>query len=240
MRHSSINGIVLKSINFKDADKIYSVLTRELGKISVMGRGVRKISSKRAGNLDTLNLISAKIYDNGKGLYQVDEVKTVNSFINIKKSYELSKNAYYLVEIVHKTLEEGADSEEVLNLLGYCLKKLSTDPERTSEIISFFQLRFMKVIGYDLNTDFCIRCGNNIPEELSRYNLDLDRGGFYCGNCNGRGNPVDQEIFNWIKRAKRLDFSKIEKISNVELLKKITSGFTHSKLESKFKSLELI
>jgi DNA repair protein RecO (recombination protein O) len=149
VRSYNINGIVLKGINFKDSDKIFSILTREMGRISVLARGVRKISSRRAGNLDTLNLICAKITEGSKGFKQIEEVRTVNSFRDIKKSYDLSRLAFFMAELVYRNLEEGENSEQILSKFVSCLKSFSNPNLRPVLIVNYFELELLKELGYE-------------------------------------------------------------------------------------------
>jgi DNA repair protein RecO (recombination protein O) len=153
MRNYNIKGIVLKSTNYKDADKIYSVLTRELGKISVLGKGVRKISSRRGGNMDTINLISAKLSENRKGFKRLEEVKTIDSFKEIKESYELSCAAYYMAELIYRSLEEEEESEKIFNLLVKCLKVLTNPTIRPGLITNHFELGLLGALGYEYQAD---------------------------------------------------------------------------------------
>lgn len=239
MRNYNINAVVLKAVNIKDSDKIYIFLSRELGKISVLGKGVRKISSRRGGNLDTLNLISAKITENSAGYKQVNEVKTLNSFRELKKSLELSQLAYYMAEMVYRNVEEGVDSEDLFVLLAYCLNKLSEQKRDPKEVISFFELRFMKALGYDLGTDFCVKCGSQIEDSLSKYTFVADRGGFYCKNCSGFGREIPGEVFKWLKEAKSLDLMKVQVVADLKMANVVLKEFIGRHLDSKMKSLEL-
>jgi DNA repair protein RecO len=152
VRNYNINGIVLKSINYKDSDKIYSILTREMGKMSVSARGVRKISSKRAGNLDTLNLVSVRIAEDSKGYKHLEEVKTLNSFKDLKKSYELSCLAYYMAELISRNIEEGENSEQVVNLFINCLKVLTDSRADSALVVNHFELGLLKELGYEFQT----------------------------------------------------------------------------------------
>ena len=47
-------GIVLKSTEFKEADKIVTIYTKNYGKISAIAKGVRKIKSKFESSLEIL------------------------------------------------------------------------------------------------------------------------------------------------------------------------------------------
>lgn len=240
MKNYNTHAIVLKAINIKDSDKIYFLLSRELGKISVLGKGVRKISSRRGGNLDTLNLVEAKITENNAGYKQVNEVKTINSFREVKKSLDLSKLAYYMAEMIYRNVEEGMDLEDLFILFVYCLTKLAEGKRDASEVVSFFEIRFMKILGYELGTDFCVKCGSKIEEGMSKYVFVSDRGGFYCKNCSGFGREVTGSVFKWLKEAKTKDLMKIEKTDRSEQVNIFLKDFLGRHLETKLKSLELI
>ena len=46
-----ITGFVLKHSDYREADVILSVLTKEYGKLSFVAQGVRKMTSKNAGSI---------------------------------------------------------------------------------------------------------------------------------------------------------------------------------------------
>jgi len=109
MKKINTVAVVLKSINYKDSDKIYTLLTKDLGKISAIARGVRKISSRRAGNLDKLNLVKVALSEGLGGMRQIDEVSGLNSFRGLKNNYGLSTKCSYVIELLHKTTEAGGN-----------------------------------------------------------------------------------------------------------------------------------
>jgi len=142
------NAVVLKSINYKDKDKIYTLLTEKHGKISAVARGVRKISSRRGGNLDSLNYISIKITEGDKGFKNIDEVVLLDSFKNIKADYDLGLSAYYLAEMVNKNIEEGVEDPVVFKLLKKSLEILDKRSLDVDTLILFFEVQFLKELGY--------------------------------------------------------------------------------------------
>ncbi len=148
MNKYNTTGIVLKSLNYKDADKMYTILTLEHGKITAMARGVRKISSRRAGNLDSFNLVRLKISENDKGYKNIDEVSTTNSFRYLKDSQEKSVKAYYIGELVYRTIEEGMEMEQTFKLLKKILELLDKSSLSPKVLVAFFEVVFLKQLGY--------------------------------------------------------------------------------------------
>ena len=55
-------GLIIKRKDFGEADRILTVLTDRFGKISVVAKGVRRITSRRAGNIELLNLVKLHLF----------------------------------------------------------------------------------------------------------------------------------------------------------------------------------
>jgi DNA repair protein RecO (recombination protein O) len=232
-------AIVLKSTRFKDADKIFTLYTKDEGKVSAIARGVRKISSRRAGNLDTLNVIKVKIHESKNGFKNIEEVKTLQSFKDLKKDLETSKRAYFILELVHKTIEEGEKDEKIFDLIINTLKILSSQKYDPGIGVIYFEIHFMKELGYQLNLDKCVKCRKNISDSVSKkYGFNISKGGFSCGDCSGSGFPVSEDTVLWMGKIWRGDLTLKDKdlIKDIDNLLK---RYIDSKLENRFKSLEI-
>lgn len=151
MKKYNTEALVLKCVNYKDADRIYTLLTKDVGKITAVARGVRKISSRRSGNLDSLNLVSVKITENSNGYRSIDEVETLDSHKRVKNDYAASITAYYLAELVHRSIEEDSSVPEVYDLIISSLKSLANDYIPPKLVSAHFEVMLLKILGYDIN-----------------------------------------------------------------------------------------
>ena len=149
MAKFNTEAIVLKNIKFKDTDKIFTLLSRDRGKISAVAKGVRKVSSRRSGNLDTLNQIEVQLAEHVSGQNYLSEVKTKNGFKKVKSDYDLSKKAFYIVELVNKSIWEDESSHEVYDLLLSTLQSLDQGSEEPTVVINKFEIKFMQSLGYE-------------------------------------------------------------------------------------------
>lgn len=50
-QNQKVQGIVLRSRDYKEADQLVTIYTRELGKVTVQARGVKKTASKLRSGL---------------------------------------------------------------------------------------------------------------------------------------------------------------------------------------------
>lgn len=238
MKKLKTQAVVLKNIKYKDSDKIFTLLSKDFGKISAIARGVRKISSRRAGNLDTLNLVSISLHEGNGGMKNIEEVRTLESFKNLKKDLKKSVKAFYLVELIHRAIEENEEVSKIFDLLVGSLKALQKDGYYGELIVSYFEMNLMKLLGFQLTLDKCRKCGQALDGSWKRYSFNVENGSFECENCVKYGVGVSKEaalefinVFNGhLTKESQAVAAEIDKIMKI---------YISRKLESKFKSLEI-
>lgn len=146
--------IVLKALNYKDADKIYTLFSRDYGKISAIAHGVRKISSRRAGSLDTLNHVVVEISENHRSFKTINEIKLLNGFRDLKDKYELHEYVYDVMNTISKNMEEDSTgvSKSFDLLLETILKFQDSKNLAIREfVLNSFRLRFFDILGYQFS-----------------------------------------------------------------------------------------
>lgn len=237
MKKFNTQAFVLKNIKYKDTDKIFTLFSKDLGKISAIARGVRKINSRRAGNLDTLNLVSISIRENSNSFNDVEEVKTLESFKDLKKDLVKSVKAYYLIELVHKTIEEGEQNEELFNLLYKSLKMMQRS-HNPNFVVNYFEMHFMNLLGYKITLDKCGVCGKVFSKSWSRYSFNIENGSFECEKCSKFGISISKEVALGMFYLYKLKTTPDLRMFTPEI-DKIMKIYIGRKLESKYKSLEI-
>jgi len=84
MRYLKDQGFVIRRINFGDSHRFITLFTKNNGKVEVVAKGVRKITSKRASSVELLNLIEFQSVHTSKN-FILTEVKLLDSFENLKQ-----------------------------------------------------------------------------------------------------------------------------------------------------------
>ncbi len=151
MNKKKTEAIVLKHSNYSDLDQIYTLFTKDFGLVRCRAFGVRKITSKRVGSLDTLNLISIS-YTEKNGFNTVDEVLVLDTFAEIKSNQDKIFKSYYLVELILKALQEEHPEPVIYALFKKMLLGVAKY-EDFDVYISFFEIRLLTELGYDLPLD---------------------------------------------------------------------------------------
>lgn len=184
--------IVLKSINYSEADKILTVFGKHIGKFTLFAKGIRKINSKNRGNMQTLNVCDISFFE-GRGLPVLTESQLIYAPDTeiLKDRIEDIKR---VLDILNRILQESDPNEKVFSMLESVCKK-SFDIESVNR----FRVIFLKEMGYLGDFSVCNICGNT--EDL-KY-MDLFSFALLCKNCyskTGKGyklgdNPYIEKNF---------------------------------------------
>ncbi len=168
MNSFGAEGIVLKRKNLGEADKIVTIFTRGNGKIKTLAKGVRKVSSRRAGNLEILNHVKIFLHET-KSLPILTEVETKNNFTSIKDDLSKLSLVYLLFELVDQFLSEDQENIVVFDLLVATLIAIegSKSLEKAKVFATNFQLKFLSQVGYLPELQNCVVCSQEIRPETN-------------------------------------------------------------------------
>ena len=158
-------GIVIKRINFGEADKLVTIYSQDFGKVCFVAKGVRKMNSKKKGSLEMFTHISFSAYRN-KGIGALSEVETINCFPLIRDNLKKIATACEISEMVDKITGEEIEQEEIYYLLSSSLIELEKS-ENSEKIIQDFGIKLLKYLGYlERNKTFENINSTNLIEEI--------------------------------------------------------------------------
>jgi hypothetical protein len=149
-------GIILKRNNFGEADRVLTVLTDRYGKISIIAKGVRRITSRRAGNIEILNRCKLHLFKSKN--YNLTEAEAIQTFQVLKENLTLSTTAFHIIELVDRLTPEDQKNTNLYNLVVSILQILEKNPRQI--FVRSFELKLMTLLGFwsidaltDLNKD---------------------------------------------------------------------------------------
>ena len=178
--HTKTKALVLRSVDYKESDKILTLLTQELGKITVSARGCRKKGSPIAASCQLLAWSELVLYDY-QGRWSVKEGETLRLFRGVQADLERLALGCYFAEVAEALAVEGIPSPELLALTLnslHALDKLMDKPLRL--VKTAFEWRAMCLAGYEPLFDGCAVCGTNPPEKPQ---FHLREGVLHCARC---------------------------------------------------------
>ena len=175
-------GVVLRRTETKEADYILTVLTAELGRLTVIARGARRAKSRLTAACELFAFSELVLYRRGEWTY-LDEAATVSLFDGVRRDVERLALASYLAELTESVTAEDLPGGEALTLLLNMLYALDALPDRDPELIrAVFELRLLSRVGYEPLVSACAVCGATAP--LSPL-FDPREGVVMCAACAG-------------------------------------------------------
>lgn len=140
-------GFIIKRINFSEADKILTIYSWHYGKICGIAKGVRKMTSRKAGSLELFNL-TAIYLARGKNLDIICETQLINSFPAFRKNLTKVSLAYQFCELVDRLAPEHQANQQLYNLLKDSLEKLSSKEVKLSDLAIAFKRDLLNCSGF--------------------------------------------------------------------------------------------
>lgn len=138
-------GVVLKRKDFGEADRILTIFTLHKGKLTVLARGVRKITSRRAGNVELLNRSSIFLHP-GRNFYILTEAESLDTYNKLKEDLNLSTVAFHIIELVDRLTAENQENRTVYEDLLEVLKRLCKKPRQL--LIRAFEAKILSKLGF--------------------------------------------------------------------------------------------
>ena len=127
-------GIVLKRINYSDADRIVTIYTKKFGKVVAMAKGVRKTSSRKKGGLEpgTLSLCH---FVRGRGMLLVTQTSIINSFSNSQSDLVSITQTFQILEIIDALTVEEEPNHVVYNTLLESLSIMESNGSKKTRLL---------------------------------------------------------------------------------------------------------
>ncbi len=172
-------AIVLRTSPLGEADRLFTLLTPQLGKLRATARGVRKLTSKLGGHLDPLTRSSLTI-NRGRNLDTIASADTLETFPLVKEDLERLSFAIYAVELVDAFSPEEASNPQVYALFLETLRTLGTvsSPDLA---LRYFELHLLGVTGFSPTLDRCVECREQVMP--GQHMFSASASGILCPAC---------------------------------------------------------
>lgn len=241
--HIATQGLVLREVNYKESDKILTVLTPDRGKVTVKARACRRKGSRLAAASQLLAYSEMNLFEY-RDHFSLNEADTKEQFLNLRSDLDKLSLGSYFAETAEAAAEENVASPGVLSLVLnslYALDKLDKPP---ALVKGAYELKLMCLSGYEPLLDACAVCGVEHPENAR---LHLREGVLHCAACRegvgeGISLPVSANTLAALRHVayggakKMLSFSLPEK--DLEQFAGVCEGFLLTQMERGFRTLD--
>ena len=178
MAHLVTKALVLREVNYKESDKILTLLAQGQGKRTVEAQGCRRKNSPLAASAQLLVFSDMTLYDY-QDRWALKEGATQEEFRGLRSDLTKLALGTYFAEVCEAVSEEGVETPGLLPLLLnslYALDKLDFPLE---QVKAAFEVKLCCLAGYEPLLDACAVCG----EEPKEPRLNLSEGVLHCARC---------------------------------------------------------
>lgn len=237
MKSVKVNGVVIAENNMGDFDKMLTILTPNLGKISCSAKGARRPKSQLMSGTQLMCFGEYMLFK-GSETYTLNSCETIELFYNIRTDLDKLTYAMYITKIVSDVTMENQNSFYTLKLYLNTLYMISETDKNLDFITSVFKLRILKILGFTPNVRECVGCKSK--EDIKYFSikdngLKCDK----CGKLDTGAIEISEGTQNAIKYIMGADSKKIfsfELSSNAQKeLELVANVYLNEKLEKEYK-----
>ena len=241
MANIKMNGIILSENNLGDFDKMLTMLTPGVGKISCVAKGARRPKSALLAGTQTFCFGEYLMYK-GTNTYHINSVETIEIFYNIRTDLEKLKYAVHINKIIQDVTHENQNCYNILQLLLNTLYTISETNKNLDLILSVFKLRLLSIMGFTPNVTSCVNCGEK--EKIQGFSIKDN--GFKCSDCSKQDISVIQMSESTLNAIKYTVIAPAKKIYSftikdeaLEEFKLIIKLYFDENVEKEYKLEEL-
>jgi len=191
------DGIVLRTQDLGEADRIVTILTRRTGRVRAVGKGVRRTKSRFGARLEPFTHVDLQLHT-GRSLDYVTQADTVRAYGEpLAADYPRYTSGTAMLETAERftPVEKEPALRQFLLLVGG-LRALGEGAHDPRLVLDAFLLRSLAVAGYAPALSECALCGATDPAGGNGSGAGVARGsrafaiaagGLTCQSCRQPG-----------------------------------------------------
>ena len=170
-------GIVIRTNDYGETNKVVTLYTREWGKIGAMARGAKKPSSRLA-SVTQLFTYGFFVIQKSKGLGSLQQGDSISTMRNVRNDIFLTAYCSYIVELTDKCTEDRKPNPYLFEMLQQILHHINEgqDPD---VLLHIYEMKMLNTIGLYPKLDGCVICQQSDGE----FAFSIREGGFLCHRC---------------------------------------------------------
>ncbi|MDS1271206.1 DNA repair protein RecO [Lipingzhangella sp. LS1_29] len=177
-------GVVLRTQNLGEADRIITLLTRFNGLVRAVGKGVRRTKSRFGARLEPFTHVELLVHT-GRSLDVITQADTVRSYGGpLAEHYPRYTAGVAMLETAQRItgVEKEPAQQQFLLLVGG-LRTLGEGRREPRMVLDAYLLRSLATAGYAPALDECAHCG----ARGRHASFAIQAGGMVCAACQSTG-----------------------------------------------------
>lgn len=165
-------GIIIKTVDYGESDKIITILNEHGAKIPLMVRRAKKVNT----GLQATTQLFVKglfIYNKWRGMGTLSSVDVINSYYGLRTDIFTNSYASLCLETIDGAMDTDHVDVKMYALLEFTLSQI--DEGLSAQLIAnIVMLKCMTYYGFDINLTHCAVKNTDQPGEFVGYSFKYD------------------------------------------------------------------
>jgi DNA repair protein RecO (recombination protein O) len=182
VRSHRVEAIVLRHTDWGEADRLLWLFTREMGKVKVVAKGVRKPRSRKAGHLEPFTRVELLLAQ-GRDFLIVTQAEAKEVYLALREDLIRMGYASYVIELLDRFTYEEGENIGLYRLLNETLGRINQEPA-PAFAVRYYEVRLLDLVGFRPQLFQCVVCGEEIRAEDQYFSFE--KGGVICPKCGAK------------------------------------------------------
>lgn len=204
-----VEGIVIRSFDYGEGNKIITILTKEYGKMSVMVRGAKKLKSRHSA-ITLLFTYGEFVFFKTGSMGTLSNGEIIKSYQPLREDIHKAAYAAYLSELTERLLGEQDRPAWVFDQLLAALEAIEGDKD-LQIVTHIYEMLMLGFAGYSPDLSQCVSCGS-VNGDMA---LSSSMGGLLCPRCrhlDASCIPLTESVLKKLRLFARMDIGRLGKI----------------------------
>lgn len=182
MKIVPVQGVVLRYSNFKEADRMLTILTPDRGKIQVLAKGCRRQKSRFLSASELFSYCNYMLFKY-RDIYIMTGADINDVFFDIRNDVDRFAYGTYILNLTEISANPEEGNYPLFHLLLYSITMLAYSDMHPEDMTNIYQIKLSDILGYRPRLERCVYCDRAIStvDRFSIYN-----GGIVCDGCYDR------------------------------------------------------
>ncbi len=218
-RSQRVEAIVLKHVDFGEADRLLTLYSREQGKLRALAKGARKPGSRKGGHLEPFSRAKLQLAT-GRDLQIVEQAEAIETNSALSRDLVALGYASYVVELLDKFSADHDENRALYGLLRDTLTRLTRGDEMQLAV-RFYEVQLLQQLGFRPELQNCLNCKKKIQAEDQYFSFE--QGGVLCPDCGPRfpgASPISLAALKVLRHLQRSNYEEARRakpIAHVQL-----------------------
>ncbi len=237
-------AIILRRFDLGEADRLLTLLTPRHGKLEVVAKGARKLTSTKTGHVELFTRADMLIH-RGRELGIAVQAEMVAPYLPLRDNLTLGAYAGYAAELADRFTNEGDDeTARLFTLLDETFQRLCTEADPRLAL-RYYELHLLDEAGFRPELNECVIGHEEVQPEDQFFSYN--EGGVVCPNDAPRGTSFIALPMLTLKLLRHMQRSPFAHIRDLQVspalhddLERILQGYITFLLERRLQSADFI